>query len=284
MADNVKQHVAPQFHIAFFHAEGDTRVFVRKKGVSDIPLKSPKGQGYEPDAFTVMNGGARDTTCDESNKTVEDWCAPKLAGLTAGPPPTDDQWRAVFYLTANLLCRSRWTRDEHLWRMERVQRMLPKLTEVLKASPPLPEAIRHMGISAEVLDAAAELVDRAAKLLFPMTAALGSVPTAEGLKAGKDCDILIAPAGSAFITSDEPPVILDAGKAVMMEVRPGFLDRRGIEVYMPLKPDIACLWSARSGRSVREISPEEVVRYNQLVWANCYERAFASRRCDLEHL
>jgi hypothetical protein len=137
MADNVKQHVAPRFHIAFFHAENDTKVFVRVKGVPGISLKSPKGQGYEEDAFTVINGDESDTSCDDANTVIEDWCAPHLAGLTTTSAPTDDQWRAVFFLTANLLCRSRWTRDHNLWQMERFQNLLPKVIDVLKEMPPL---------------------------------------------------------------------------------------------------------------------------------------------------
>jgi hypothetical protein len=115
MADNLKQHIDPRFHIAFFHADGDTKVFVRVKGVPGISLKEPTGQGYEKDAFTVMNGEDRDTSCDNANRAIENWCAPQLAGLTAASAPTDDQWRAVLFLTVNLLCRSRWTREHNLW-------------------------------------------------------------------------------------------------------------------------------------------------------------------------
>jgi hypothetical protein len=128
------------------------------------------------------------------------------------------------------------------------------------------------------------VLDRAAKLQYPMTAALRAVPVAEELKTGKNCDLLIAPPGTAFISSDEPPLILDGGKPVMMKVAQGFLARSEVEVYMPLKPDIACLWSAKSGQAVRQTSASEVAGYNRLIWENCYERAFASRRADLEQL
>lgn len=73
MAVNLKQHVAPQFHNAFFHADRDQKVFVRKKVVPGVSLKSPTGQGYEEDAFTVMNDGERDASCDDANKAIEDW-------------------------------------------------------------------------------------------------------------------------------------------------------------------------------------------------------------------
>lgn len=284
MADNVKQHVAPRFYIALFHADGDEKVFVRVKGVPGVSLKSPKGQGYEEDAFTVMNGDERDTSCDEANKVIENWCAPQLDKLTADSTPTDDQWRAVFFLTANLICRSRWTRDHNLWQMERVQRVLPKAIDVLKQMPPLPEAVRDMGLSPDELDEVPDMLDRAAKLQYPMTAALGTEAVAEELKTAKDCDLLIAPPGAAFITSDEPPLILEGSKPVMMKVAPGFLARPEVEVNMPLKPGIACLWSAKSRRAVRAITADEVVVYNRLIWENCYERAFASRRDDLERL
>ena len=193
MADNVNQHIAPQFYIAFFHADGDQRVFVQVKGVPGIHLRSPKGQGYEEDAFAVMNDGERDTSCDEANKVIENWCAPHLAELSTGSVPTDDQWRAVFFLTANLICRSRWTRDNNLWQVERVQSVLPDLIEVLKKAPALPDAVRQFGLSQDELNEIANVLERAGKLQYPLTAALGAVPEAEDLKAGKDCDLLIAP-------------------------------------------------------------------------------------------
>ncbi len=284
MADNVKQHVAPRFYIAFFHADGDDRVWVRIKGIERIYLKSPTGQGYEEDAFTVMNDSERDTSCDEANKVIEDWCAPHLAALTADSTPTDEQWRTIFFLTANLLCRSRWTRDHNVWQMERVQKQLPKLIEVLNAMPPLPEKLRQFGLSQQELNELPGVLERAGKLQYPLTAALGAVPVAEELKAGKDCDLLIAPTGTAIITSDEPALILEGGKPVMMKVAPGFLSRAEVEVYLPLKPNIACLWSAKSRRMTRSVKADEVAAYNRLIWENCYERVFASHRADLEQL
>ena len=92
------------------------------------------------------------------------------------------------------------------------------------------------------------------------------------------------PAGTSFITSDEPPLILEGGKPVMMKVAHGFLNRPEVEVHMPLKPGIACLWSSKSSRAVRSITTDEVSAYNRMIWENCYERAFASRRDDLERL
>jgi Protein of unknown function (DUF4238) len=281
VADNVKQHIVPRFYIAFFHAAGDTKVFVRVKGIPGVSWKSPKGQGYEEDAFTVTNGNERDTSCDEANKVIENWCAPHLDKLTAGSAPTDDQWRAIFFLTANLLCRSRWTRDNNLGQLERVQKLLPKFIDVLKEMPPLREVVHHMGLSPDDWDEVPSLLERAAKLQYPSTAALGTEAVAEELKFSKDCNLLIAPAGTSFITSDEPPLILEGGRPLMTKVAPGFLARSEIEVFMPLKPEIACLWSAKSSRAVRPVTVEEVVAYNRQIWENCYERAFASRRNDL---
>ncbi len=284
MADNVKQHVVPRFYIAFFHADGDERVWVRIKGIERVYLKSPTGQGYEEDAYTVMNAGVRDTSCDDANKTIEDWCAPRLATLTATSLPTDEQWQAIFFLTANIVCRSRWTRDDNLWKVERVQRVLPKAIEVLKTLPPLPESVRHFGLSPDELDDLPGVLSRAAEVQYPLTAALGAEPVAEELKTGKNCDLLIAPAGTTFITSDEPAIILEGGKPVMMKVAPGFLARREVEVYLPLNPNLACLWSPQSRRVMRPVRADEVAAYNRMIWENCYERSFASRRDNLEQL
>jgi hypothetical protein len=283
MADNVKQHIAPRFYIAFFNADGQN-VFVRIKGISRIYLKSPAAQGFEDDAFTVLNAGERDTICDEGNKVIEDWCAPRLAGLTATSPPTSDQWQAVFMLTANIISRSRWTRDHNAWQVERVQKVLPKAIRVMKDMPPLPDIVRDMGLSPEDLDGLPATLARAREVQYPLTAALGTVPIGEELKAGKSCDLLVAPDGATFITSDEPALILEAGNPVMMTLTAGFLARPEIEVYLPLNPNLACLWSSKSSLAVRTITAAEVTEYNRMIWANCYERAFASRKSDLENL
>jgi Protein of unknown function (DUF4238) len=284
MADNVKQHVVPRFYIAFFRADAEGMVFVRRKGSRNIDFKSPKGQGYEYDAFTIMNDNVRDTSCDNANKAIEDWCAPRLTGLTAGTPPTDDQWLANFYLTANLICRSRWARDHHVWQVERARRVMPTVNEFLRELPPLPGSVRHFGLSPDEQSDVPGLLDRAGKLLYPLTAALGAVPVAKRLKAGNSCDLLLAPAGSTFITSDEPALILERGEPAMIKIAYGYLARPDIQVYLPLKPNIACLWSAASGRVVRPVTGDEAAAFNKLIWGSCYERVFASCRSGVEDL
>jgi len=64
----------------------------------------------------------------------------------------------------------------------------------------------------------------------------------------------------------------------------GLLARAEVEVFLPLKPSTACLWSAKSHRMTRTVTAYEVAAYNRLIWENCYERAFASRRSNLEQL
>ena len=284
MPDNVKQHVVPRFYIALFHADGDARVFVRVRGPGDIALKSPSGQGYEEDAFTIMNGEVRDLSCDETNKSVEDCCAPRLAALSATLPPSDDQWRAILLLTANLLCRSRWMRDNYAWQNERVQRRLPGIIDVLANAPPLPGSLRGMGFSPEELKELPGVLERASHVTYPLVAYGALLGVAEDLKQGKGCDLLIAPSGSRFISSDDPAIILENGKAAIMKITEGFLTRDEVEIYLPLMPTIACLWSSRCSGSTRLVSSEQVSAYNKLIWDNCYERAFASRAEDLEAL
>jgi hypothetical protein len=143
--------------------------------------------------------------------------------LTAGSTPTDDQWRAIFFLTANLICRSRWARDHNLWQLERAQKVLPAAIEAIKEMPPLPEVVRHLGLTADEMNELPRVLNRASKLLYPLTAGRGTVPVAELLKAAKDCDLLLAPAGSTFITSDEPALILEGGQVAMLTVGHHFL-------------------------------------------------------------
>ena len=163
---------------------------MRIQGTKGTSLKSPNGQGYEEDAFSIINGDERDTSCDNTNESVEDWCALASPNLPPPSPRTDDQWRAVFVLTANLICRSRWTREENVSRLEPVKKALPRVIEVLKMLPPLPTAVRPFGFSPDDLDELPDVLDRAAQIQYPLTAALGVEPVAKELKAGKDCDLL----------------------------------------------------------------------------------------------
>src|ERR1019366_5478046 len=144
MANNFKQHIVPRFYIAFFSADGQG-VYVKTNGNASIYQNSPTGEGFEKDAFTIMNNGERDTSCDDANKVIENWCGRRLTRLVVTSHPTDEQWQAIWLLTANLISRSRWTRDHNAWAGEGLQEVLPKVVDVLKKLPPLPEAVSSFG-------------------------------------------------------------------------------------------------------------------------------------------
>jgi hypothetical protein len=127
-------------------------------------------------------------------------------------------------------------------------------------------------------------LQRAIQVQYPFMVARGVQSIAEDLKTGKDCDLLTAPPGAAFISSDEPAVVLENGKAVISTWQQGFLARPEFEVFVALNPGLACVWSRNSRRTSRSLGDPEVRRFNLATWESCYERAFASRKSDLEVL
>jgi hypothetical protein len=90
----------------------------------------------------------------------------------------------------------------------------------------------------------------------------GTEPIALSLRE-KGCVLLITPPGLVFITSDDPALVYVGAQPAMLEVKPGFIERPDVEVFMALKPDMACLWSASSCGRPRVITAEEVARRNQ---------------------
>ncbi len=283
MDENVKQHVVPRFYLALFSTPSG-EVFVRTAGLHRASLKSPTGQGYEREAFTISINGARNTVCDNGNQRIEAFCAPRIADLAVDRLPTSDQWRAIFALTANLLSRSRWTRDQYRFQLDRLKPWLPGIIEVMKECPPFPEPFGDCNLSHDGLDGIPADLQAAFDLIYPLTAARGGETIADELKTGKDCDILVAPPSNVFITSDEPTLIFASGKPVTMTLAQGFLARPSVEVFLPLKPGLACFWSPTSSRTIRPITVTEIDGYNQMIWEHRYERAFASERAVLERL
>ena len=57
-----------------------------------------------------------------------------------------------------------------------------------------------------------------------------------------------------------------------------------VEIFMVLKPDIACLWFASSSLQVRQITAEEVARRNQDLYDASYKEVFANQKSVLDAL
>src|SRR5206468_515711 len=96
--------------------------------------------------------------------------------------------------------------------------------------------------------------------------------------------LLVAPENAAFITSDDPALVYVGGRPAALELRPGFIARSDVEVFLPLRPGLACLWSTAAQEPVRTATVEDVAGRNRDLWTACYRAVFASRRDELDAL
>lgn len=263
--ENVDQHTIARFYLNRFSATSDKKVFVRERGGFTYGPKSTKTLTVEENAFAIFNGGERDNSCDDVNSIIETKFAPHLKSLALGRTPTKEEWNAVWVLTSNFLARSRKTRD-HMKEKLQLAGLIAEDSEPIHG-----------------LEGAAADIQRAAAVLYGVMAAQGTESIALSLKE-KGCDLLVAPAGSTFITSDDPALVYVEGKPALLQIKPGFIERAGVEIFMALKPDIACLWFANSSLHVRQITAQEVARRNQDLYDACYKEVFANQKLVLDAL
>ena len=263
--ENVDQHTISRFYLNLFSATPEKQVFVRDRGGLAYGPKSTKTLTVEEHAFAIFNDGERDNSCDEVNRKFEDKFAPHLKSLTLCHTPTKEEWNAVWALTSNFLARSRKTRDN--------------IKEKIQWASLIAEDFKPI----HGMKGAAADINRAADVIYGVMAAKGTESIALSLKE-KGCDLLVAPAGSTFITSDDPALVYVEGKPALLQPKPGFIECADTEIFMVLKPDIACLWFASSSLQVCQITAEEVARRNQSLYDACYKQVFANRKPVLDAL
>lgn len=280
--ENVKQHITPQFYIKYYYDDSGRGTFVLVRPDFGIEFRTSGSQAFEPDAFSTFRGGGRSTAGDDANQLVERMCPPYLKKINPGSDPDVNDWGAMRFFAANMLCRSCWARDAYRNLYAPVMKDLPRLQETLRGIGTLPGPLASMGSTPEMIDELPQVLQDAREAMYPATARDGTVPTMEDLQQHKKCDLLIAPSERRFITSDDPALILKDGKPITMKLAPGFIAAPSLEVYLALNPRVAMLWSARSSYSKVPVDVADVDRWNGLVWHERYERVFSSRRDELE--
>jgi len=263
--ENVDQHTIARFYLNQFSATPDKKVFVRERGGLAYGPKSTKTLTVEDNAFAIFNEGERDNSCDDVNSIIETKFAPHLKSLVPGRTPTKEEWNAVWILTSNFLLRSRRTRD-HM--KDKIQ----------WAALIVEDSERIFGMEGAAAD-----INRAADVLYGITVAKGTKSVALPLRE-KGCDLLVAPTGSTFITSDDPALVYLEGKPELFELKPGFIERAEVEIFMVLNPTIACLWFTSSSLQVRQATAEDVARRNQDLYHACYKQVFAHQKTLLDAL
>jgi hypothetical protein len=283
--DNKNQHIVPQFHQKFFETTSDHKIFVRQKGKPTNPDPEPiKRTASEDDAYTVVENGIRDLSGDKLNSLVETKSSPKLKAISAETVLTKEQWEWLILYVANQLARSRRTRDELKDALGWAELIAEDMAPVLKKAKPMPDALAEMfGMKDWSIDEAVADLRRANDTSYRTMATLGTEPIADDLLK-MQINLLVAPPGSNFILSDDPAVVYVDGKPVQFKMKVGFLSQEHVEVYLPLKPGIACLFSAkyRHTRNIIQVTKEEVEQRNRDMWVSCYKCIMGQRKEDLD--
>lgn len=264
---NVDQHTVTRFYLNEFSATVDKKVFVRKRGGSTYGPVSTEPLTTEDYAFTIFNEGVRDDSCDDVNSRIETRIAGGIKSLTPAREPSPKEWLAVLFLSANLLARSRRTRDA--------------MKESIQWAGYIAEDAATV-LPSEMMTAGAD-INRSADIFYQLVAAKGTEVLISALMT-KKCDLLTIPAGAVFVTSDDPAVVYVDGHLGKLELRPGFIERQEVEVFMALKPTMAVHWHTASKCEVREVGQNEVLRRNQDVYQSCYSAAFSNCRNALDAL
>src|SRR5688572_6714523 len=108
--ENNRQHVVPQGYTYLFSQDG-RHVFVRNRGDDRVYSTSPVNVAVEKECYSILDEGRRELAADEVNKAIEGHFPPLIRALNPKASISTEQRHAVWFLTSNLLTRSRRTRD-----------------------------------------------------------------------------------------------------------------------------------------------------------------------------
>lgn len=279
MADNVKQHAVPQCYLRQF-TNADEKLFVLQLDRGKTFPTGTNKVAYEADCYTIFNEGQRDTSCDEVNSAIERHCGQHLAALRADTPPTDDQWRAVWFLASNLYTRSRRARDEGRDVIDKITRMVEEMAPKLRSLPmpaPLADAF---GMGPDWIDDTPESLRQGTKKLYPLGVLVPEM-VAEALKR-RPIKLIVAPEDSPFITSDDPIACVVGSKVVVPQLGHTFLNQPGLELYFPLTPRLTCHWGPGEHLGRLLVGASKVREVNELMAESAYSQLYSHRRDVLD--
>src|SRR5262249_54208399 len=146
-----EQHAVPRFYVAgFAAADGLVCVLDCKRG--NTFRTNPAKLATEDDCYAIYTENRRrDLSCDGVNQRCESWCAPQVQSLSAAASPTTEQWQAIWVLTANLLARSRRTRDTFSNQLDRATALVEKYLPFFIENPVPPALADLFGMEPDKL-------------------------------------------------------------------------------------------------------------------------------------
>jgi hypothetical protein len=313
---NVCQHVVPECYLKHFGGEDGT-IHVQEKGTGRTFHSGPDALCKEKEIYTLLVKGKRNFSFESINNDIESALGPILKELRGSVDlNNNDVRRRIFThlaaLTANLIARSRVLRAYTDRSLDQINEFLlghpdffngfpeDEYQKFLQKPQAFPELLNKFPGGTKYLSIVRKRSEQHPTML-------GVHDTIECLKRVKAihhqvllkartrvaADLMVEIGAKAdllttdmprFISGDDPVVFLTEGvretRIVPSDVRHWTNSSR--DVYLPLNPNTAILWNTKGSYRSRQVSPEDVRRYNRMVKENAIRHVFASDRFDFD--
>lgn len=306
--------MVPRFYLAEF-AGPDERVHCLEVRTGARFAASPTKICVEMEAYSIMESGVLDKSCDRINTQIEGPVSGVFAKIHPGIDLHDEHLaREVFThllaFTANLIARSRIPRNERNAQLKHVSDFLRSHPDLLQGFDDdrylyllrnpgdyreVYDKIPILGKLAPILtehkeqnpgqtdaDETAASLDELTEILYPLLAPILTQRVAATILEVRAQAALLRSESINFITSDDPVIYLREDIRVQGRQIPDreiWTDPRWA-VFMPLKPRVALYWNANENYELKTVGTDRVTHLNQQVMANCVRQVFAASPND----
>lgn len=312
--ENVRQHIVPRFYLAEF---ADTKGNVNCLEVSTgrCFASDPKNICVQKEAYSIIENGVLDKSCDLINNQVEGPVSATFAKITHDIVLNDEVIaREVFthllVFTANLIARSRTPRNDRKARLSSISKLLKDHPDVLdrvdneqyldmlrnpdqhrdfydknpmfkNLGPLLLEYNEQSTSQPDALETAA-MLDQLQKTLYPLLTPALTEKVSWHIYGVKAKATLLISDSINFITSDDPVIYLHNDVRVQGKQIPPvetWTDPTWA-VLVPLKPRVALYWNANENYDLKPVDAERITHLNRQVLANHVRHVFAANPRD----
>ena len=308
--ENVRQHVVPRFYLEGF-ADATGQVHALEVSTGKVFTPDPRNICVEKEAYSIVDNGVLDKSCDQINNDVEGPVSLVLAKIHPDIDLTDlavasEVFTHLLAFTGNLIARSRIPRDERNSQVSSISSFLsahpeafdnidheryldalrnPEKYPGLYERFPMLAKFRTMLLQCNDQDPGppkvADTLALFKKLKTDLYPVLTPVLTGKVTWAAHDLKAkgaLLVSDSINFITSDDPVIYLhdDVGVKGKQIPESEYWTDPNRAVFLPLKPRVALYWNANENYELKPVTAERVAHLNKQVMANHVRQVFAA--------
>lgn len=312
--ENVRQHVVPRFYLAgFADANGNVHCLDVRGGLRFVT--DPINICVEKEAYSIIENGVLDKSCDLINSQVEGLVSATFAKITPDINLNDEVIsREVFthllVFTANLIARSRTPRNDRNAQLSSISKSLKDHPDALDGvdheryldmlcnpdqyqdfhdKNPMFNKLRGLLLEhnernpsqPDALATAASL-DQLQQTLYPLLTPALTEKVSWHIYGVKAKAALLISDSINFITSDDPVIYLRNDVRVQGKQIPPvetWTDPT-LAVLIPLKPRVALYWNVNENYDLKLVSAEQITHLNRQVLVNHVRHVFAANPGD----